>query len=357
MNIVFFGSSLVSAYWNGAATYYRGLLSALYDRGHRTVFYEPDAWDRQKHRDIPDPPYALSVVYQADDAARVLEIVKSAAKEADLLVKASGVGVMDGLLEEAVLELRGAATVAAFWDVDAAATLERLAADPDDPFHDLIPRYDVVFTYGGGAPVIEGYRRLGAKRCVPIYNALDPSTHFPVTPEPAFDGNLSFLANRLPDREERVFNFFFMPAQQNPDLRFLLGGSGWEEIAPAYPNVTYLGHVSTNDHNAFNASPLSVLNVCRESMARYGFSPPTRLFEAAGAGGCLITDAWEGIELFLEPTRECLVARDGAEVAEHLHSLTPKRSREIGEAALRRLRAEHTYAQRAREVERALRSL
>ena len=34
MRIAFFGSSFVSAYWNGAATYYRGLLSAWRIRGH-----------------------------------------------------------------------------------------------------------------------------------------------------------------------------------------------------------------------------------------------------------------------------------------------------------------------------------
>jgi spore maturation protein CgeB len=262
--------------------------------------------------------------------------------------------VLDGLLEEAVLELRGRATMVAFWDVDAAATLERLRQDPDDPFHALIPRYDVVLTYGGGEPVVRGYQQLGARKCIPIYNALDPTTHFPVSAELGFAADLNFLGNRLPDREQRIFEFFFKPAQANPGLRFLLGGSGWQDIAPAYPNISYLGHVSTNDHNAFNASPLAVLNVCRENMAQVGFSPPTRLFEAAGAGACLITDAWEGIELFLEPTRECLVARDGGEIGEHLHSLTPARSREIGQAALRRLRAEHTYAHRALELERAL---
>ena len=58
MNIAFFGSSLVSAYWNGAATYYRGIVRALHDRGHRVTFYEPDAYDRQQHRDIPDPDWA-----------------------------------------------------------------------------------------------------------------------------------------------------------------------------------------------------------------------------------------------------------------------------------------------------------
>jgi spore maturation protein CgeB len=120
-------------------------------------------------------------------------------------------------------------------------------------------------------------------------------------------------------------------------------------------NVRYLGHVYTRDHNAFNCTPQAVLNISRESMARYGFSPATRVFEAAGAGACLITDHWEGIELFLDPGREVLVARDGAEVAERLRELPPERARRIGEAARRRVLAEHTYAHRAAQVESILR--
>ena len=110
----------------------------------------------------------------------------------------------------------------------------------------------------------------------------------------------------------------------------------------------------TSDHNALNSTPLAVLNVCRDSMARCGFSPPTRVFEAAGAAACLITDAWEGVEQFLEPERECLVARDGDELAAILADLTRDRARRIGQAALKRVTAEHTYAHRAREVEKAL---
>jgi spore maturation protein CgeB len=119
-------------------------------------------------------------------------------------------------------------------------------------------------------------------------------------------------------------------------------------------NVRYLGHVGTGEHNALNCSCLAVLNVNRASMASYGFSPPTRVFEAAGAGACLITDAWEGIEAFLEPGREILVARDGAEVAAHLDALDPERAKGIGRAALRRVLAGHTYARRAELVEAVL---
>jgi spore maturation protein CgeB len=351
MNIAFFGSSLVSAYWNGAATYYRGIIRALAARGHSVTFYEPDAYERQAHRDIPDPDWARVVVYPATQEA--VERQLEAARGADLIVKASGVGVFDRFLERAVVELRGPGRLAAFWDVDAPATLDRVHADPDDPFLELIPRYDLVLTYGGGPPVVDAYEALGARRCVPVYNALDPDTHHPVAPDSRFAGDLAFLGNRLPDREARVEEFFLRAAESLPERTFLLGGNGWQDKrAPA--NVRVLGHMYTRDHNAFNCTPLAVLNISRESMARYGYSPATRVFEAAGAAACVITDAWTGLELFLEPGREALVARDGQDVASLLASLTPDRARRIGEAAYRRILAEHTYAHRAEQFERVL---
>src|SRR5690349_6736501 len=138
LDISFFASSLVSAYWNGAATYYRGIVRALADRGHRITFFEPDAYDRHKHRDIADPPWANVIVYQPAEALRMVE----AARGVDLVVKASGVGVNDEVLEAAVLELQGPRTLVAFWDVDAPATLSRVEQNTADPFRALIARYD-----------------------------------------------------------------------------------------------------------------------------------------------------------------------------------------------------------------------
>ncbi len=352
LNIAFFGSSLVSAYWNGAATYYRGLIRALAERGHRVTFYEPDAYGRQQHRDMPDPDWARVVVYPGEGEDGVRRALEEA-RDADVIVKASGVGVFDRLLEEAVLDVKGPDTLAVFWDVDAPATLDRLRDDPSDPFRPLVPRYDFILTYGGGDPVVRAYNLFGARECVPIYNALDPTTHHPRPPDPRFEGDLGFVGNRLPDREARVEEFFLRAAAELPEGKFLLAGSGWGDKAmPA--NVSYLGHLYTRDHNAFNVTPRAVLNVSRESMARYGFSPATRVFEAAGAGACLITDAWEGLELFLEPEAEVLVARDGREVAEQVRRLTKKRARAVGKAARRRILSQHTYAHRAAEVEAVL---
>lgn len=353
LDISFFVSSILSAYWNGAATYYRGLASALHRRGHRLHFFEPDAFSRQQHRDLDELPWGDVVVYDPDDRTAIRRCLERAAGS-DFVVKAGGVGVNDALLESEVAALGGRRAGTIFWDVDTPATLARLEADPGDPLRALLPAFDFVFCYGGGAPARARYRALGARRPAVIYNALDPETHFPAQADERFAGDLGFLGNRLPDRERRVEQFLFEPARRLPARRFVLGGAGWDDTAAALPNLHYVGHVYTGDHNAFNVSAKAMINISRDDMAQVGWSPATRLFEAAGAGACVISDAWEGIELFLEPEEEVLVARDADDVVRRVEELAPAEARRIGERARRRMLAEHTYAQRALEIERLL---
>jgi spore maturation protein CgeB len=352
IRVAFYGSSLLSSYWNGAATYYRGLLSALAPLGYDITFYEPDAFDRQSHRDLAPPSWASVKVYPArPDEVR---LVVAEAAEADVVVKASGVGVFDDELLSGIMIAARPDALRVFCDVDAPATLVQLRAGDAPVLRHALADLDLVLTYGGGPPVVEAYRELGARFCAPIYNALDPSTHYPVPKDPGLTANLSFLANRMPDREVRADTFFFTPAARLPNKRFLLGGAGWQG-KPVPPNVHWIGHVGTDRHNAFNVSALAVLNVARDSMAATGFSPATRVFEAAGAGACLISDAWQGIEQFLAPREEILVARDGGDMVEILTTLTPEAAHRIGAQARWRVLREHTYAQRAQTVDHVFR--
>ncbi|MBR0665521.1 glycosyltransferase [Roseomonas hellenica] len=352
MRIAFYGSSLLSSYWNGAATYYRGLLRDLASRGYTITFFEPDAYNRQQHRDIEPPAWAEVRVYEATEAALHAAIAEAA--QADVVVKTSGVGVFDEDLLEGVMMAARPEAIRIFWDVDAPATLADIAAAPDHPMRRALPGLDLVLTYGGGPPVVRAYESFGARCCIPIYNALDPETHHPVPPDPRFAADLAFLGNRLPDREARVDAFFLQAAALLPERQFLIGGNGWD-TRPMPPNVRSLGHVYTRDHNAFNVTALAVLNIARDSMAAVGYSPATRVFEAAGAGACLITDAWTGLELFLKEGEEVLVARDGRDVAQQLAALTPERAKAIGAAAQARILAGHTYAHRGVEVDAILR--
>ena len=231
MRIAFYGSSLLSSYWNGAATYYRGLLADLARARPphhllRTGCLRPPAAPRHgtaglgRGAGLAGEPRRRCATSWPKRAA------------ADVVVKASGVGVFDDALLDGVMRGGTAGAIRIFWDVDAPATLaEMRAAEPDHPLRRALPALDLVLTYGGGPPVVEAYEGFGARRCVPIYNALDPATHHPVPPEPRFAADLSFLGNRLPDREARVEEFFLRPAAQLPgpplpDRRQWLGRQG-----------------------------------------------------------------------------------------------------------------------------------
>lgn len=342
MRIFAFGSSIVSSYWNGAATYYRGCYRYLARLGYEITFAEPDAYGRQQHRDGGDFNYVKSVVYQPGaDLDRMLEL----ACEADIVIKHSGIGVDDAVLEQRVLECSRDA-MCFFWDVDAPATLQRIHSNPGDPLRDATPGYDAILTYGGGPKAREGFLEFGARAYYSIYNAFDPDTHHPVASDPELACDVAFLGNRLPDREARVEELFLGAAEMAPDQRFLLGGEGWgDKTLPN--NVRYMGHVPTAIHNRVNCSAGMVMNINRISMADFGFSPPTRVFEVAGAGTCMLCDDWPGIADCFEPGTEILVVRSAEDVAVALHTHDPEARSRIGRAFRARALRDHTYAQRA----------
>lgn len=354
MRIVLFGSSIVSAYWNGAATYYRGMCAALHARGHTLRFVEQDIYERQQHRDLPaDPLYCeVRVVSGWEALQRELE---AAAGDADLIVKCNDSGAFDQEMEEWLVEAGHRATPdhrlppVAFWDVDAPATLAE-CAEPGSYLRPLVPHFACIFTYGGGQPVIDGYRALGARQVVPVYNAVDPDAYHPAPPDDQWACDLLFIGNRMPDREARFREFFLGVAEAVPQARLLFGGAGWDDL-PLPPNVRWIGYCPTPQHPAMNSSARLVLNLNRESMVRNGFSPPTRVFEVAACGACLVTDAWEGIEQFFTPGEEVLVASRPDDLARFLREVSWAQARAIGGRARQRALRDHTYASRAKVFE------
>ncbi len=348
MKIFAFGSSIVSSYWNGAATYYRGCYKYLARLGHQVTFAEPDAYGRQQHRDSDDFSYVTSVVYEPGVG---LDAMFELAREADVVVKHSGIGVDDETLERRVLELQKSAAIT-YWDVDAPATIARMQSNPDDEFRKWMPRYDAVLTYGGGPFCRDEFTRFGARAYFSMYNGLDPETHFPVPPDAKLKCDVAFLGNRLPDREARVEELFLRAAALAPEYQFLLGGEGWGDKAMP-TNVRYIGHVPTGEHNRVNCSAGMVMNINRASMAASGFSPPTRVFEVAGAGTCLLCDDWPGIDDCFEPGSEILVVKTAEDVVTALRTYDDAGRRIVGDAFRARALRDHTYAQRALQAQAA----
>jgi len=127
LRIVILGLSITSSWGNGHATTYRGLVRALCRRGHQVLFLERDApWYRDT-RDLPQPPFGTTRLYNSVTELR--ERWSGALRDADLAIVGSY--VPDGIAV-AELVLRTAGGLIAFYDIDTPVTLAALAAERCD---------------------------------------------------------------------------------------------------------------------------------------------------------------------------------------------------------------------------------
>ena len=88
-------------------------------------------------------------------------------------------------------------------------------------------------------------------------------------------------------------------------------------------------------------------------MARMGWCPSGRLFEAAACGVPILSDAWPGLDEFFEPGREIMVAHTTADALAAL-DLGPEALSAIARRARDRTLSEHSAARRAAEMVDAL---
>ena len=85
-------------------------------------------------------------------------------------------------------------------------------------------------------------------------------------------------------------------------------------------------------------------------MARAGYAPSVRIFEAVACATPVISDWWQGLDTLLTPGKEIIIARTAQDVLSALQSITEDDRRQIGERARQRILAEHTSAHRAAEL-------
>ncbi len=349
MKLVIFGLSVSSAWGNGHATLWRGLLHGLVRRGHFPVFFEHDVPYYAQNRDLWEIEGGQLILY-----SHWKDVLTQAARhltDADVAMVTSycphGVDATDLVLDSNALKV--------FYDLDTPVTLAAVANGRPVPYlgPSGLSGFDTVLSYTGGV-ALDGLRdRLGARHVVPLYGSVDPAVHHPAPPSDAYRGLLSYLGTYAADRQQRLESLFVGPARRLPDSRFILAGSQYPADFPWTPNMYYLSHVRPPDHASFYCSAGLNLNVTRGVMADMGYCPSGRLFEVAACGAPILTDSWPGLDEFFEPGREILVASDTAEAMEHL-ATPPERLRQIGAAARRRALDEHTADHRAEFLESVL---
>ena len=346
MKICIFGLTISSSWGNGHATLWRGLCRELGRTGHRVLFFERDVPYYATRRDRARPDGCALHLYGSWQ-----EVAARAAGELATCDAALVTSYCPDAAAATALVLDARPAVTAFYDLDAPVTLARLEAG--EPV-DYIPpgglgEFDLVMSFTGGATLGELAARLGARRVVPLYGSVDPEVHRPAPPDPRFTGHASYLGTFAADRQVALESLFLAPARRLPAATFVLGGSLYPDDIDWPGNLRRIEHVAPDLHAAFYSSCRITVNVTRGAMARRGFCPSGRLFEAAACGVPVLSDTWPGLDRFFEPGREILVA-ESEEEALALLALPARRLGEVGLAARRRALAEHTAAARAREL-------
>jgi len=346
MKITIFGLSITSSWGNGHATTFRSLCRALWNRGHEIVFFERDQEWYAGNRDMPEPPFCTTHIYQ--DWSRESPRVRRALDDSDVVIVGSyvpgGTEVIDEVLSSAV-------PVKAFYDIDTPITVATLRkGDAAYLRRDQVGGFDLYLSFTGGPILREIETRFGAPRAVPFYCSFDPE-RYRYTPEAKFRCDLSYMGTYAPDRQPKIEQFFCAPARRLPQLRFLIAGPMYPESLRWPANVRHMIHVEPKFHPPFYSSARFTLNVTRSEMVAAGFSPSVRLFEAAASGSTIISDRWPGLGLFLQPGREILLPNSADDVVTYLKEMTDEERRAIGRAAQERVLAEHTAVHRAKQFE------
>ncbi len=350
MNIVIFGLSVSSSWGNGHAALWRGLIGALLDAGHRVTFFERDLSFYAEHRDLHALPAGGELAFYADWPG-ALPRMRWALADADVAMVTSY--CPDGLAAtELVLGSRAA--VRCFYDLDTPVTLARLAAGESVDYigPDGLAGFDLVLSYTGGGALDALRDRLGARRVTPIYGSVDPGTHCPAAPRPDYAALLSYLGTYAADRQSALERLFVEPAQRLPHERFVIGGAQYPDGFPWTANTYFVRHLPPPEHPAFYSSSRMTLNVTRDAMARMGWCPSGRLFEAAACGVPILSDDWPGLDEFFEPGREILVARTTEDAMAAL-SLPPEHLALLARRARDRTLSEHSAARRAADMVQA----
>jgi spore maturation protein CgeB len=344
MNVVILGLSITSAWGNGHATNYRALARALQRRGDHLTFLERDVPWYAEHRDQPDPEGCETHLY--DSLARLKGSFTDLVRTADLVIVGSfvpqGAEVNSWVLDNA------SGTVA-FYDIDTPVTIGKLRTrDAEYLTPELVERFDLYLSFTAG-PALEILREeFGARRPEAFYCFVDPDAYARVDTDPRW--TLNYLGTYSAGRQPALDELLVRPARSRPGERFAVAG-------PMYPlelewpgNVERIEHLPPAEHARFYSATKFTLNVTRPEMRALGYSPSVRLFEAGACGSAIVSDSWAGLDTVFEPGREIIVADRCEDVLRILEEIDDAERAQIGAAARRRVRAEHTADNRVDQL-------
>ena len=303
MKLTIFGLTVSSSWGNGHATLWRGLIGALARRGHHVVFFECDVPYYASTRDLTEIPGCELRLYRTWEEVWPEAVRELMDCDAAIVTSFCPDGAAAG---EAVADLPVGRRI--YYDMDTPVTLALVEAGEMPPWlgPSALADYDLVLSFTGGVALEKLRQRLGAVRVASLYGSVDPNAHLRTAPYEQYRADLSYLGTYAEDRQATLQELFIEPARRLSDRRFLIGGAQYPEHFPWTPNIFFVRHLPPAEHPAFFSSSRLTVNVTRRAMAESGWCPSGRLFEAASCGTPIISDWWEGLDLFFTPAQEIL---------------------------------------------------
>jgi hypothetical protein len=187
---------------------------------------------------------------------------------------------------------------------------------------------------------------MGARRVHTLHFAADPDLFSPLYVDE--DVDCFYYAYGSEQREAAIRHMVTTPSLELTS-RFVVGGA---RLGVELGRAEFVGPVSTSGLRRWAARARLNLNIVRRPHAVYRASSCMRLFELAAMGRCIVSNPIAGIEEWLEPGQEVVVAPETEPVGPLYSKLLADRGRRhaTGEAARRRLLEEHTYRHRAQTL-------
>lgn len=352
MRIAILGLSITSSWGNGHATTYRALVRELVRRGHEVLFLEHDKPWYAENRDLPEPPFGRTVLYESLEQLKT-DHARDVA-EADAVIVGSYVpeGVTVG--EWALATANGPV---AFYDIDTPVTLAKLRrGDFEYLTPALVRRYALYLSFSAGRSLEMLENEFGSPRARALHCSVDPKHYYPEpNTEPAYD--LGYLGTYSDDRQPTLDRLLIEPARRWKEGRFIVAG-------PMYPtsiewpiNVERVEHCPPAKHRTFYNRCRWTLNVTRQDMIAAGWSPSVRLFEAAACGTPILSDNWDGLADYFTPGEQIITAGSTDAAIATLRNFPENEHRAMAASARERVLKHHTAAKRAEELEDYLKEL
>lgn len=354
MRVALFYHSLLSDWNHGNAHFLRGIASELMARGHDVRIFEPrDAWSVQNlvsdYGEAPLTefrqayPHLNSVRYdlQTLDLDAVLEVV-------DFVI------VHEWNAHELVAYIghhraRAGNYVLLFHDTHHRSVTDAASMAAYDLRH-----YDGVLAFGS---VIRNlYLSNGwAQRAWTWHEAADTRMFRPPAGH-AYEGDVIWIGNWGDGERTAELEEFLLRPVAELGLRARVYGVRYPEQARqslARAGVEYHGWVPNYRVPELFARFRTAVHIPRRPYARMLPGIPTiRVFEALACGIPLISAPWDDADGLFAAGHDFLVARDGAEMKQHLRALLNDEdlARTVARNGLEKILARHTCAHRVDEL-------